>query len=117
MLWNWYSGSNNENFSNGPFANRAEAVASLEGEGGYVIEGRQDPLKLSEWLPIELDAAEEQLGEEDPVFDVTPEQEASLLATVKQAIDAWQTKNYLVFHSHTFTAVRSEERIPPNATD
>lgn len=43
----WWSGSNEEYFTNGPFDTREDAVAALDGEGGYVVKAALMPITFS----------------------------------------------------------------------
>ncbi len=117
--WGWWSGYDGENY-NGPFASRVEAVASLSGEAGYIVEARQDPVDLASYVDAEdlLERAEDvayDLSNEngDPIFEAKPEQIADLGKRLKAACDAWQVAHGLTFTPYRFTASRNEERIEP----
>lgn len=45
--FSWWSGSNDEFYTNGPFATREQAVGELCGEGGYVVEAARMPVTFS----------------------------------------------------------------------
>lgn len=115
--WKWFSGTNDEYYSDGPFNTRGEAIEALEGEGGYIIEARQDPLKLSQHIDFEraLEDTEEdfeRLEEDDSIiFDCTQAQQANLIDRLKTAVNDWQTHHELVFKSVAFTASRNGEFI------
>lgn len=119
--WKWYSGSNDEEFHNGPFDTREEAVDALDGYGGFVIEARKDDLRLSSYFHAEtlLEGAEEDAydlsDEGDLIFDISDDQECDLQARVRAAIDTWQDAHGLRFVPFLFTASRNEERIEENA--
>ena len=115
--WTWWSGRDGENYTDANDT-RDAAIAALEGEGGYIIEARQDPLDLSDYLDAAdlLERAEEaafdQANEDgDPIFDAKPEQIADLEARLKRACDEWQAAHGLVFTPWCFTASRNRERI------
>jgi len=116
--WFWFSGSNDEWYQNGPCKTREQAILELDGEGGYIIEARQDPVKLSDYADLEgaIERAHEGsydlIGEDgDPIFEVTPEQEKDLIARLKAAADQWQADHKLVFTPRMFTATRNAEKI------
>lgn len=113
--WEWWSGSSDEYFTSS-HDTREEAIAALDGEGGYIVEARQDPIKLSNFIDADylLEWAEENVERSenlDAVFDVTPQQEADLGHRLREACDQWQLENGLVFHSDLFTDMRNAEGI------
>ncbi len=118
--WGWYAGSDDEHYHTGPLATRDEAMAALNGRGGYIIEAHQGPVKLSAYIDAQdlLERAEDtayDLSNEngDPIFDAKSEQIADLSTRLKAACDKWQAAHGLVFTPYTFTACRNEERIEP----
>jgi hypothetical protein len=118
--WKWYSGPNDEAYTNGPFDTREQAVAELDGLGGYVIMARKVPLKLSDSFDADVflesaeDSASDLANEDgDPLFDITSYQQADLEARVRAAIDAWQYAHNLTFVPWAFTETRHGERIEP----
>ncbi|WP_420023728.1 hypothetical protein ACN9JG_06105 [Cereibacter azotoformans] len=113
--WGWWSGYDGEHYGNGPFATRAEAVAALSGEAGYIVEACQDPVDLASYVDAEdlLERAEGvayDLSNEDgdPIFEAKPEQIADLGKRLKAACDAWQVAHGLTFTPYRFTASRNE---------
>ena len=119
-MWKWYSGPNDEAYTNGPFDTREQAVAELDGLGGYVIMARKVPLKLSdsfnvdEFLEDAEDSASDLANEDgDPIFDVQIRHKADLETRVRAAIDAWQSEHNLTFVPWVFTETRHGERIEP----
>lgn len=117
--WKWYSGSNEEEFSGGPFDTRHQAIAELDGYGGYIVLARKVPLRLSGYFDVDafLESAEEaayDLCNEngDPVFDVSKEQSEDLQARIRAAIEAWQYAHSLTFVPWAFTGTKNLERIP-----
>ena len=63
--WQWWSGTSDEWYTNGPFATREEAIAALDGDGGYVIEAKHpDPVSFSA-----SDLIEAQYFEDNDYFD------------------------------------------------
>ena len=118
LEWKWYSGTNDENFSNGPFDTREQAVAELDGYGGYVVLARKVPLRLSEYFDVDTllenaeDVAYDLCNEDgDPLFDVSKEQSKDLQARIRAAIDAWQYAHNLTFVPWAFTGTKNLERI------
>ena len=101
--WVWWSGSNEEFFSNGPFATRDEAVDALDEERGYVIEAVPYALKFdaSRLLEDQYFECEDyysgEHGEADRVGK--PEEIAEADAELQALIDAWTAK-----WKHTFVA-------------
>lgn len=116
--WKWYSGPDSEEFTNGPFATREEAVKELDGEVGYVILARKAPLRLSqffngmEFMETAEEAAYELANESgDPVFDLTKDQIDGLQYCVRSAIEKWQNAHRLTFVPWTFTETKELEKI------
>lgn len=117
--WKWYSGSDEEQFSGGPFDTREQAIADLDGYGGYVILARKVPLRLAEYFDVDtfLENAEEVAYDAcnengDPVFDVSKEQSEDLQARIRAVIEAWQYAHNLTFVPWAFTSSKNLERIP-----
>ena len=120
--WKWWSGTNEEWYTQS-HETREEAIQSLEGEGGYIIEARQDPVPLSGYFRADdfLEHADETLSgsdlghpEGDALFECSPEQAADLEKRVRSAIDAWQEANGLKFVPAMFTASRNAEYVEPD---
>lgn len=116
--WKWYSGADGSSYENGPCNTREQAIAELDGEGGYVVMARKVPLRLSQHFDTQsfLESAEEtayDMANEsgDPLFDVTKEQQDDLQARVRAAIEAWQYAHNLTFMPWTFSETKHEERI------
>ena len=118
--WKWYSGSDDETFTNGPFDFRDDAIEALDGYGGYVIEARKDDLRLSSHFSADdfIEAAEEAVydmanEDGDPIFDVPSDKQADLQLRVRAAIDAWQDAHGLMFVPWLFSGQRNLEHIAP----
>jgi hypothetical protein len=136
--WVWWAGDSDEWLSSGPHATREEAIAEATGEcigefqdekddskwklGFHIVEARQDPLRLADWIRADtlLERADEDISdsdrissehEEGPWFEATPEQEADLAARVKAACDEWQAAHGLTFKTQTFSATRNREYV------
>ena len=118
LEWKWYSGTNDENFSNGPFDTREQAVAELDGYGGYVVQARKVPLRLSGYFDVDqlLGSAEDVVYDQcnengDPLFDLTDEQSKDLQDRIRAAIDEWQDAQSRVFVPWAFSETKNLERI------
>lgn len=116
--WKWYSGSNEEEFGNGPFDTREQAIAELDGYDGFVMLARKVPLRLSGYFDVEtlLESAEDATYDManydgDPIFDVSKDQQEDLQARVRAAIEAWQYAHNLTFVPWAFTESKNLERI------
>lgn len=116
--WKWYAGSNEEEFQHGPFDTREQAIAELDGYGGYIVLARKVPLRLSDYFRADgfLENAEDaayDLANEggDPVFDVSAYQQENLQICVRAAIDAWQYAHSLTFIPWAFNGTKNLERI------
>lgn len=133
--WKWFSGTNDESFAHGLFDTREEVIQAAQDDacgefqdaddtwkvGVHLVEARQDPLRLGEWIDVErmLERAEEDLGESDrvcyefdddpPYFESTREQQADLKTRIKRACDEWQAAHNLVFTVRTFSASRNND--------
>jgi len=123
--WEWWSGYDGEHY-NGPFGSRAQAIAELDGDDGYIVEARQDPVMLSYFVDAEslIDAANEgavdcRMTNEDgdPIFDPSVDDLADLQARLKSACDEWQAVRGLVFVPWAFTEMRNKERVAAEGGD
>lgn len=116
--WKWYSGSNDEEFHNGPFDAREDAVDALDGYGGYVIEAVKYDLRLSDLFQVSsfLEQAEDSVDDlynEDYslIFDTSEDQARDLQLLVRAAIDTWQDAHGLKFVPWVFKQSRNLQRI------
>lgn len=134
--WKWWAGSSEEWMAIGPCETKEQAIDEAKQDGigewkdetgkwfqsFHVVEARQDPLTLSEWVGADwmLERADEQLCDSDrvsceyddgPWFECTKDQEDDLIGSVKKAIDDWQDRHGLVFTCTTFSAMRNDEVI------
>jgi hypothetical protein len=116
--WKWYSGSNEEEFSDGPFDTREQAIAALDGYAGFVVLARKVPLRLSGYFDADTflenaeDAAHDACNEDgDPVFDISSDQQEDLQARIRAAIEAWQYAHNLTFMPWAFNGTKNLERI------
>ena len=119
--WLWFSGSNDEHFS-GTHNTRDQAIAELDGFGGFIVEARQDPLRLADCIDaaLILESAEddaEQCSNEygDRIFSCSEDQLDDLQARLKTACDEWQSAHGIVFTPYCFTSTRNAEKIAPDA--
>ena len=116
--WKWYSGSNEETFSDGPFDTREQAIDALDGYGGYIVLARKVPQRLSQFFHADTflenaeDSAYDMANEDgDPLFDISSDQQADLEARVRAAIEAWQYAHNLTFMPWAFNGTKNLERI------
>ena len=143
--WQWWAGSSEEWCTVGPEDTRAaiiqaatnDSLGEFEHEGGgwnlgfYIVEARQDPLRLADWIESDrlLERAEDNVADSDragseyddgPWFKCTPEQEKDLEERIKRACDEWQAAHALIFSCSTFSHARNQEHVvvdhPQNAT-
>lgn len=125
--WVWWVGGDEERYTD-ECDTREEAVriAIEDYEGAYIIEAQKpEPLKMSDFIGANdlteraSDAAYDEHADPDgdPIFEVTPEQEASLRDAVKYAVDMWQAGHGLVFVSFKFSAQRNGEYIEAPDTE
>lgn len=117
--WSWWAGSSEEYYHTN-CATREEAIAALEGEGGWICEAQQKPLRVADLLLLDdllVDADEDiERGEDDDdvILRATPAQEEDLRARIKVACDEWQAAHGLVFKTRMFTSQRKTEFISEN---
>lgn len=132
--WMWWAGTSEERVQFGPFNTRAEAISAAQNDAGgefldddgvwkvsiWLCEATNPPLRLADWISGSLldDAADrlydsDRVSEDDDdhLFEVTPDQERDLIATINRACDEWQARHGLVFTCSTFADVRNCEHI------
>lgn len=134
--WKWWAGDDEQLMTIGPCDTRDDAIAEaqsqqigeFEDENGewklsfYVVEARQDPLRLADWIGADdlLGRAEDGVYDsarissecdDGPFFEVTPEQEADLAKRIREACDQWQAAHGLVFRCNTFSHQRNGEDV------
>lgn len=116
--WKWYAGSNEEEFQHGPFDTREQAIAELDGYGGYIVLARKVPVRLSGYFDADTflenaeDSAYDMANEDgDPVFDISKDQQEDLQARIRAAIDAWQYAHNLTFMPWAFNGTKNLERV------
>lgn len=134
--WQWWAGSSEEWCTIGPEDTREaiiqaatnDSLGEFENEEGgwnlgfYIVEARQDPLRLADWIESDrlLERAEDSMADSDrtsseyddgPWFSCTPEQEKDLEERVKRACDEWQAAHKLTFSCPTFSHTRNQEHI------
>lgn len=132
--WRWFAGDNDEMYRTGPCDSREAAIAAaIHGGTGreygaeppqhtiYLIEARQDPIDLSDWVDVDamVENLHERLGDdlgsedgESPAEGAwTDEQHADLETAIKVAVAAWQARHAIVVTPRMFTDSRNAERI------
>ncbi|RWR30507.1 hypothetical protein D2T29_12615 [Sinirhodobacter populi] len=142
--WQWWAGRTEDGMMTiGPCATREDAIAEAIADGFgewldesqdppawkntfVVIEGRQDPLMLADWIDVErlLEFADAELANSNrvssefdygPWFDAAPEQEVDLWKCIMTACDEWQKRHGLVFTCRKFSASRNAETVTTTA--
>lgn len=119
--WSWWSGSNDEWYTDGPFATRDQALAALDGDAGYIVEARAA-------LPVRFSAEqliENQYLENSDSFDcdhAEPDRcgdAAEIVAAdaeLQALLDHWCDRYaHLFARGNLFSATRNGERIEPAA--
>lgn len=134
--WQWWAGSNEEWCTVGPEDSRDaiiqaatnDSLGEFENDKGgwslgfHIVEARQDPLRLADWIDSDtiLERAEDNVADSDrvstefedgPWFECTPEQEKDLEERIKRACDEWQTAHALLFSCSTFSHTRNQEHV------
>jgi hypothetical protein len=114
--WKWYY-SLDDDFFQGPFETKSEALSELDGSHGWIMEAYKVPLMLSDCIGIDdvFDTAEESAydlsNEGENLFDVTPQQSADLKKRLKKACDDWQSDHSLVFVPWIFSHTRNRHEV------
>jgi hypothetical protein len=102
-VWEWWSGSNDEYYTNGPFASREAAISALDGYGGFIVEAVKKSVQFSADQLIDS-----QYFEDDDYFSGEhgePDRAgggdaiAAADAELQAVLDAWLAK-----WGHTFVA-------------
>lgn len=114
--WKWYSRPESEEFTNGPFNTREEAVKELDGEVGYVFLARGARLRLSRFFSGMhfMETAETLVPSVLRLSEggfLTKDHIDSLQLCVRSAIEKWQNAHRLTFTSWTFTETKELEKI------
>lgn len=119
--WKWWSGSNDELYTNGPFATKEEAVAELDGGGGYIVEAVSARVRFSAARLIDQQYFEDddyfsgEHGEPDRIGD--GELIAQADAELQAALDAWLGKwRHTFVTPEMFANSRNHESIPADYT-
>lgn len=119
--WAWWSGSDDEFYTNGPFSTKEEAVAELDGHGGYVVEAVRGRVEFSATRLIDQQYFDDddyfsgEHGEPDRVGD--GELIAQADAELQAALDAWLVKWRRTFVvPEMFANSRNHESIPVDYT-
>jgi hypothetical protein len=118
--WQWYAGTNEEIFTEGPFDTRDEAeyAAVHELDGGFIVEALKANVQLADHIDIfhMLEAAEDSVSDlqgegQQVLFDISSEDVNRLEFEIHQAITVWQKKAGIVFTPWCFTSQRNMEYI------
>jgi len=134
--WQWWAGDDEEWLTVGPEdtkdaiiqAATDDCIGEFQDDAGewklgfYIIEARQDPLRLADWIDADiiLERAEDRISDSDrvsgeydygPWFACTPEQEKDFEERIKRTCDEWQAAHALVFPCQTFSHTRNQEHV------
>jgi len=120
--WQWWSGTDDEYFTNGPFDTRKEAIEALDGEGGHIIEAERYPIKFSAKRLIErqyLDCDDYFSGEYAEAARAGSEDfVAAADAELQEFLDLWTVKWAASFvQPEMFCRQRNAEYIPEDGDD
>lgn len=122
--YQWWAGSSEEHYTEGPFNTRAEAIEAGEevfygDDGFYIIEASLQDLKLSWYFEardfiqeVEENRCDDLRYDDETVFETTNQQECDLEEMVRATIDAWQIKHGLHFGGKAFINERNKEFVP-----
>lgn len=116
--WLWYSGQDDEFYTNGPFATREEAIEALDGYGGHIIEAAPREVRFSANSLIE-----HQYFDNDDYFtgehrgpdraggaDVVAQADAELQTLLDDWLDRWR---HTFVKPEVFRCARKGECIQP----
>lgn len=135
--WQWWAGTSEELCWVGPEDTREAIIQAATNDslgefqdekdghwklGFYIVEARQDPLRLADWIESDrlLERAEDSVADSDrtssecddgPWFRCTPEQEQDLEERIKRACDEWQADHQLTFSCMTFSHTRNQRHV------
>ncbi|WP_341207252.1 hypothetical protein [uncultured Sphingomonas sp.] len=121
--WQWWSGANDEWYTNGPFATREEAVAALDGDGGYVIEAKHpDPVSFSASALIEAQYLEDNdyfdFDHSEPDRKGPADKIAAADAELQTMLDDWCSRHADTFvRGNLFGEQRNGDRIEANRAE
>lgn len=115
--WEWWSGTNDEFYTNGPFATREEAIRELDGYGGHIIEAVKRTVKFSADQLIDA-----QYYEDDDYFSGEhgePDRKGDWKAAdaeLQAMLDAWAEKwQHTFIAPEMFASSRNREEIAKDA--
>ncbi|BBD97097.1 hypothetical protein SAMIE_1005980 [Sphingobium amiense] len=117
QAWQWWSGSNDEFYTNGPFECREHAVEVLDGYGGYIIEAIKQDVRFSADQLIDVQYFEDDdyfSGEGgDPDRKGDKEEIAKADAELQELLNAWCAKWQHTFVApEMFAATRNAASVP-----
>lgn len=115
--WRWWSGTNDEWYSNGPFDTRDQAVAALDGHGGYIVEAQNGVIHFSADRLIQ-----HQYYDDEDLFAYDygdePERRGPIAAIeaadaeLQILLDSWLNRHRATFMPPvTFAATRNAEKV------
>lgn len=120
--WQWWSGRDDEYFTNGPFETREEAIEALDGDGGYIVEAERYPITFSAERLINdqyFDCDDYFSGEyAEPARYGNEEFVAKADSELQQVLDVWLAKWSVSFiQPEMFCRQRNGEYIEPDAEE
>lgn len=120
--WQWFSGCDDEYFTNGPFKCREDAIEALDGEGGHIIEAQRYPIKFNVARLIEdqyFDCDDYFSGEYETAARAGSEEfVAAADAELQALLDAWTVKWAASFvQPEMFCRQRNDEEIPADGEE
>lgn len=115
--WQWWSGTNDEYFTNGPFKCREDAIEALDGDGGYIVEAERYPIRFNVDRLIDhqyFECDDYFSGENvEPARAGSEEFVAAADSELQQALDTWLVKWAASFvQPEMFCRQRNDEYIP-----
>jgi len=120
--WQWWSGDNDEHFTNGPFETREDAIEALDGDGGYVIEAERHVVTFSAERLINdqyFDCEDYFSGDySEPARYGSEEFVKQADAELQQLLDNWLAKWSVCFvQPEMFCRQRNDEYFHPDNGD
>lgn len=120
--WQWWSGTNDEYMTNGPFACREDAIEALDGYGGYIVEAKRYPITFSAERLINeqyFECEDYFCGEyTEPARYGDADFVATADAELQQLLDGWLAKWSVSFiQPEMFCRQRNDEYIPADGED
>ncbi len=120
--WQWWAGSNDEHYTNGPFECREHAVEALDGYGGFIVEAVQLDVQFSADQLIDAQYFDDddyfsgEYGEPDRNGDVDTIKAAD--AELQALLDGWLAKwGHTFVKPEMFAQTRNGQAVPKFETE